>query len=477
MLTNFVDAFSFALDPHSSYFSADRLEDFKIEMNLSLEGIGASLSSQDGYTVIEEVIPGGAADRSKLLEPKDKIIAVRQDNAQPPVNVIDMELRDVVKLIRGKRGTKVNLTVLRQGEKTQRLEIAIVRDKIDLKDQAAKHTVETFKVGGKSYRYAVIDLPSFYGDTEKGLRSSYEDMKKILVQIKKEKVDGVVLNLSRNGGGLLEDAVRISGLFIKEGPVVATQNMRRGVEILADEDDSISYSGPLVVLTSRLSASASEILAGALRDYHRAVIVGGDRTFGKGSVQAVIPIPRGNLGAIKVTTGMFFIPGGQSTQFLGVAGDVVLPSTLQNDNIGEKSLPNALPPQKIPTFAGTNANFEITNSNYWAPVTPEEIKVLAKNSSTRVDASAKFKEIRHDMDDLEKNRGVIRLADFMKKSEEEKKKEKADKAASAKSKRKEKRDESDKPYLQESMSILSDLISMRHQIPASSTTVAPAKKK
>jgi len=380
LYTNFTDAFSLALDPHSSYFSKDRLEDFQIDMGLSLEGIGAQLSSQDGYTVVEEIIPGGAADRAKVLRAKDKIIAVGQVNAKPE-SVIDMELRDVVKRIRGKKGSKVFLTLLRQeGNATNRVEVSIVRDKIDLKESAAKIRFETVPVGKEKLKLAVLDLPSFYGDSKQGKVSSYKDMRRLLVEAKKAKADGVLLNLARNGGGLLDEAVRISGLFMKKGGVVGTRNSRGDVEVLSDDDEEIAWNGPLVVLTSRLSASASEILAGALQDYKRALVVGGDHTFGKGTVQAVIPLAR-DLGAIKVTTQMFFLPGGKSTQHSGVLGDVEIPTAL-SDEIGEKALDNSLPEQRIAAFLGAEAN-SIDASQSWKPVDATHLDTLRSRSKER----------------------------------------------------------------------------------------------
>ena len=308
LITSAAEAFALALDPHTSYLSPENLEDLRIQMQLSLEGIGATLSSDNGFTVIEELIPGGGAERSGLLKPKDKIIAVAQEG-EKPVNVIDMDLRDVVKMIRGKKGTQVTLTILRQAEHTNRFDVTITRDKIDIKEQEAKITYETRTVDGRQYRFGVIDLPSFYGD-EKENKSCYEDVKNLLAEAKRQHVDGIVLDLSRNGGGLLREAVRLAGLFLGKGGIVATKDNREQVTILANgsaasgteddkrkvitfpaEDPRAVYTGPLVVLTSRLSASASEIVAGALKDYHRAVIVGSDHTFGKGSVQALIPLP------------------------------------------------------------------------------------------------------------------------------------------------------------------------------------------
>jgi len=454
LLAEFTKAFSASLDPHTSYFTRDDREDFEIDMRLSLEGIGASLSSQDGYTVVEEIIAGGAADRAKVLIPKDKIIAVSQEKGKA-VPVIDMDLRDVVKLIRGKKGSKVKLTILRQTEKTEHLEVTIVRDKVDLKDAEAKISFENRKLNGKNLKLGIIELPSFYGDGEKGKRSSFTDMERLLKKARSEKIDGLLLNLSRNGGGLLEDAVRISGLFIKKGGVVATQNSRKNVEILADEDESIGYAGPLVILTSRLSASASEILAGALRDYNRAIVVGADHTFGKGTVQAVIPLP-GDLGAMKVTTGLFFIPGGNSTQHQGVAAHVVIPSPLNNDEIGEKALDNSLPPQKIERFVGSEANFTAEPSR-WAPLSDSLVQTLLSASKDRVSKDAKFAEILKDLAEAKKNQGIIRLADVRKKGEAEKKKNKGSEKKSTAQRIK----DADAPVVKESLNILTDLITFQ----------------
>ncbi|MBS1986205.1 MAG: PDZ domain-containing protein [Bdellovibrionales bacterium] len=451
VIVTYADSFATALDPHSTFFSRDALDEFRIDMSLSLEGIGASLSSQDGYTVVEEIIAGGAADRAKVLKPKDKIIAVAQEG-EKPVPTIDMDLKDVVKMIRGKKGTKVLLTVLRQGEGTERLEFTIVRDKVSLKDQAAKLHVENRTVGKKKLKLGVIDLPSFYSEGEKGKRSSYTDVKKLLEDANKQKVDGVVLNLSHNGGGSLDDAVRMSGLFLKKGGIVATQNgLGRKAEILADEDTDTVYTGPLVVLTSRASASASEILSGALRDYKRAVIVGGDHTFGKGTVQTVVPLQ--GLGAVKVTIGMFFLPSGNTTQHQGVPGDVVLPSPLSTEEVGEQALDYSLKPQKIDSFLDPGANDDSTNK-HWQPITAAETKALAEKSKARVDADKKFADIRKEIEESKKNKGILRLAEVLKKSKENKKKNKADE----KKTQLQRLQDAEAPYINEALSVLGDLI-------------------
>jgi len=462
-IDGFADAFARALDPHSSYMSKDVLDDFQISMQLTLEGIGASLSSQDGFTVIEDTIPGGGAEKSKVLRPKDKIIAVGQEGKKA-VSVIDMDLPQVVKLIRGKKGTKVTLTILRQAEKTKTFDVTIVRDKIDIKDQAAKITYQTRKVGDKTIKIGVIDLPSFYGGGDRDTRHCYDDMKKLIDEAKVQKVDGILLDLSRNGGGLLESAVKIAGLFIQKGNVVATKDNTGKVDVLADVDENVDYAGPLAVLTSRLSASASEIVAGALRDYHRAVIIGSDQTFGKGSVQVVQNLGD-EFGAMKVTMGMFFPAGGVSTQHGGVPSDVLLPS-LFNSDVGEKMLDYSLPPQKIPPFLSPEANTP-DPVKHWTPIDAGLIHKVAERSKERVDHNAKFAEIIKNNEEAAKNKGLIRLADLRKKTEKEIKEEKAAEKVAKKAAQKDKKlskeekgKEVEAPYIDEGVAITADLVSL-----------------
>jgi len=452
LFSDYAEAFASALDPHSGFMSMDSLEDFKIGMQLSLEGIGASLSNQDGFTVIEELIPGGGAEKSKKLRPKDKIMSVAQDG-KDPVSVVDMDLREVVSLIRGKKGTKVTLSILRQAETTKTFNVTIVRDKIDMKSQAAKITYETRKLGDKSIKIGVIDLPSFYGGEEKGNRSCSADVKALLEEAKTKKVDGIVLNLSKNGGGLLDEAVKVSGLFIGKGAIVATKDSDSKIQVLVDEDPNVVYRGPLVVLTSRISASASEILAGALKDYKRAVIVGGDHTFGKGSVQIVSGLPLG-IGGVRITTGMFFLPGGASTQHVGVESDITLPSVFNTEEIGEKTLDYSLPPQSIPTFVSKEANSTLP-SKHWEELEPAMLKQLAEKSTKRVTSGNKFDEIKKFIDESKKNKGVIKLAEMRKKSLEERK---ANKKKKNKNDEEGKNKELEAPVVEEAVNILADLI-------------------
>jgi carboxyl-terminal processing protease len=461
-INGFSEAFAAALDPHSSYLSPDNLEDFTISMQLSLEGIGASLSSEDGFTVIEDTIPGGGAEKTGLLKPKDKIIAVAQDG-QKPVPVIDMDLRDVVKMIRGKKGTKVTLTILRQAEKTETFDAAIVRDKIDIKDSAAKITYQTRTQGNRKVKVGVIDLPSFYGGGGKGSRSCSVDVKALLEEAKQQNVQGIVLNLTRNGGGLLDEAVKISGLFIQKGGVVATRDSAKNRQVLEDQDSTVVWNGPLVVLISRMSASASEILAGALKDYRRALIVGSDHTFGKGSVQQVVQLPPG-LGAMKVTTGMFFLPGGRSTQHTGVSSDIELPPVYALDDVGEKTLDYSLPPQSTESFLSSDVNSSSADRR-WEPVEPKLIPVLTARSRERVAKSAKFTEIKHELDEASKNKGIIRLSELRKKSAREKEAEKKELAKNAKGSSKKEREQKIKdteaPLIDESISVLADWVELQ----------------
>jgi carboxyl-terminal processing protease len=425
---SFLNAFANALDPHSTYYTADGLEDFNIHMNLSLEGIGATLSSQDGYTVIEQLIPGGAAATSGELEPQDKIIAVAQGESGTPESVIDMPLNDVVKLIRGPKGTKVNLTIMRKGpDGMKTFKVTLTRQKINLDDEAAQISYINREVGGKKYKIGILNLPSFYFDSKNpNGRSCYKDVKRLLKEAQDEKIDGLVLDLSQNGGGSLEDAVRLTGLFIKTGNIVKTQGAKSNQsEILADTDPEVQYTGPLIVLTSRLSASASEILAGALKDYGRAIVVGGDHTFGKGSVQTVMPLPK-NLGAYKVTIGMFYVPGGKTTQHDGVSADIKLPSAFELDEIGEKSLDYSLTPKKIPAFLSPEAYVE-KGEGAWRKVDSKLVADLKKKSEARVAKNEEFKKIQIELQKTIKKGKVVTLSDIL--DDKEKQKEQKEKKA------------------------------------------------
>ncbi len=409
----FLDSFATALDPHSNYFTAEAVEDFQIGMELSLEGIGVALTSRDGYSVVEKIIPGGAADKMGGLEPKDKIIAVAQAEGEF-VDIIDMDLRDVVRLIRGKRGTTVRLSILRQKESTERFVVSIVRDKIKLEDQAAALRFEQIPIeDGKTLKLAVLELPSFYGGRNPTERQSSRDMRDLLRQVKEEKADGLLLDLSRNGGGLLENSVEIAGFFIRNGGVVAVKDTYSKVQVLRDPDDSLLYDGPMVLLTSRVSASASEIVAGAMKDYRRAIVVGDDHTFGKGTVQSMVNLPK-DLGALKVTTALFFRPGGASTQHKGVKADIVFPSIYSANELGEKHQDYSLPSQTISAFLEPVPRAGEKTGRAWRPVTESDVARLAELSRKRIEESDDFADILKQIAETEERNGVLHLSDIYK---------------------------------------------------------------
>ena len=426
--SQFLDAFATALDPHSNYFSAENNEDFKIQMGLQLIGIGVALSSRDGYSIVEKVIPGGAADKVGALLPKDKVIAVAQDGEEP-VDVIDMDLRKVVRLIRGERHTTVHLTILRQTPSTERFVVSIERDTVNLEEQAAKLTFETIELDGKEEKLAVIDLPSFYGGRDPIERKSSTDLRNLLRKAAEANAVGLLLDLSRNGGGLLDTARDIAGFFIREGGVVAVKDEYGKVQVMRDDDPKILFDGPMVVLTSRISASASEIVAGAMKDYNRAVLVGDDHTFGKGTVQTLVPLPPG-LGALKVTTALFFRPGGNSTQHSGVDSDIVLPSPFSTEDFGESNQTYALETEVISPFLDGAANLmEVgtKTSTAYDPVSPAVVAELMKLSQERVSKNEDFAEIERKLNEAKERGGVIRLAEII----EENEKAEAEEAAEA----------------------------------------------
>lgn len=356
MYSVFLNAFSSSLDPHSEYMPPEQLEDFRITTKLSLEGIGAVLRSEDGFTTIQSLVPGGAASKTGKVKVNDKIIAVAQGE-EAPVDVIDMDLREVVKLIRGARGTEVRLTLVREEEnKSVQLVVPIIREQIQLKDRAAKSKIYNVNVSEgptpRQYKVGVVELPSFYMDfegrqnREKGYRSSADDMLTEINKLKAANVDAMVVDLRSNGGGSLDASIDIAGMFFDEGPVVQIKDMRDSISVHKDEDGKTYYKGPLLVMINRQSASASEIFAGAIQDYNRGLIVGDSHTFGKGTVQNLNDIDE-KLGAIKVTISKFYRPSGSSTQLKGVESDIVLPDVLDEYEIGEKFYDYALPWEKI----------------------------------------------------------------------------------------------------------------------------------
>jgi len=324
-----------------------------------------------------------------------------------------------VRLIRGKRGTTVRLSILRQSESTERFIVSIVRDKIKLEDQAAALRFEKVQdAEGKTLKLAVLELPSFYGGRNPTERQSSRDMRDLLREVKDEEADGLLLDLSRNGGGLLDNSVEIAGFFIRNGGVVAVKDTYSKVQVLPDPDDSLLYDGPMVLLTSRISASASEIVAGAMKDYRRAIIVGDDHTFGKGTVQSMVNLPQ-DLGALKVTTALFFRPGGTSTQHKGVRADIVFPSLYSANELGEKHQDYSLPGQSIDAFLPPSPLASSEEPKPWRAVTAEHVAALAELSRKRIDESEQFSDIRKQIAETEERNGVLHLSDIYKPEGEE----------------------------------------------------------
>jgi len=364
VLEIYLTSLAHAYDPHSDYMGRRQTEDFSIAMNLSLVGVGATLQPEDGYCKIRDLVPGGPAARSKLLKIGDRIVAVAQDG-KTPVDVVDMPLPEAVGLIRGAKGTVVRLTIIPadSADSSVRKTITLVRDEIKLEDQEAKaRIVDLDGNGGQVSRFGIVELPSFYSGSDNpkhpGHKSATADVARLIEKLKQENVRGIILDLRRNGGGSLEEAISLTGLFIKKGPVVQTKDADGDVHVESDPDASVLYDGPLVVLTSQLSASASEILTGALQDYGRALVIGDPRTYGKGTVQSMLSLAavmhrvglpvHDDPGSLKVTIRKFYRPDGGSTQLKGVASDIVLPSLTSALKLGEAEMADPLPWDTVP---------------------------------------------------------------------------------------------------------------------------------
>jgi carboxyl-terminal processing protease len=399
----FLDALAQAYDPHSEYLSAADLKNFSINMGLSLVGIGAMLRSEDGYAKIESLVPGGPAQTSGRLKVGDRISAVAQ-GSKDFVDVRDMRLDKVVEQIRGKKGTKVRLLIIPANttDPAQRKTVELVRDEIKLKDQEARADIIIKKDrNGDPIKLGWLTLPSFYADMDSHKKSTTKDVLALLKRLKREKIAGLVIDLRRNGGGSLEEAISLTGLFIKSGPIVQTKGANERVVISTDPDPGIAYDGPLVVLTSRQSASASEIFAAALQDYGRAVVVGDQSTFGKGTVQTILEIGRftsllgsrsDDDGALKLTIQKFYRVAGGSTQLHGVTSDIVLPTLTDLPEFGEGALKNALPYDEVPPAKYTK----------WSDSHSLFIPELKIRSAARVAVNPEFHYVMEDMERLRK---------------------------------------------------------------------------
>jgi len=470
----FLNAMANAYDPHSAYMAAQELKNFDISIKLSLDGIGAVLRWEDGYTVVNSVIPGGAAARHGKLRVEDRIIAVAQAD-EAFESVIDMRLNDVVQLIRGKRGTTVRLQVLRESEiGLDTLKFSIVRDKIVLKEgEAQSHifepsagTKESSNLPELKHRIGVIKLPSFYVDfndrrkNPNNYKSSSRDVKKHLQKFVDSNVDGLILDLRSNGGGGLDEAITMAGLFIGRNPVVVVrQSGGRRVTVHRSREKTI-FENPVLLMLNRYSASASEILAGALQDYQRAVLVGDRTTFGKGTVQNIVQLPEG-FGALKITIAQFYRVSGGSTQNKGVEANIIFPSVNNVRDIGESVLENALPWRSIDSVSYSKVqNLE------------KILGTLNERSNKRVDDSEFFINTKRDIDEYLNNIKPLQYTSILKMQEDHQRRleEREKEMASAKPKDAAHADASNNipsdisvdGYLKESMVILEDFIELKN---------------
>lgn len=408
----FMNSFAHVFDPHSSYFSPRNSEEYRIQMSLSYEGIGASLQLVDDYVTVLNVLPGGPAALSGKLNPNDRITAVAEGKDGKFTDVIGWRLDDVVQLIRGKVNTVVRLQVLPAGatpgspEKT----IELVRNKVTLEAQAAQKEVRKIQRGDREFTVGIINVPSFYQDFEakasgeQDYRSTTRDVRRLIEELKAEKMDALVMDLRGNGGGHLTEATALTGLFIPAGPIVQLRETGGRVEVLDDSDDSIAWDGPLIVLVDRFSASASEIFAGAIQDYGRGIIVG-QQTYGKGSVQNLYPLDRYALGPdpgfgqLTVTIGKYYRVTGESTQHRGVQPDIAMPSAISAEEVGESTRESALPWDRIrPVNFGKTA--------HWVQAVP----ALVKAHEQRIAEDPDFKSLLAELEAFEKVRTQKKLS-------------------------------------------------------------------
>ncbi len=460
-------------DPHTNYLSPKATELFKQSMTLSLEGIGARLQTENDYTKVVEILPGGPAEKSKMLHPNDLITSVGQGNDGEMVDVVGWRIDEVVKLIKGPKGTQVRLQVLpaQTGVNGPPIVLTFTRDKVKLEDQAAKKKIINYSIDGRNLKLGVITLPTFYMDFEayqKGdsnYRSTTRDVKRLIQEFLVEGIDGMVMDLRNNGGGALTEAIDLTGLFIKEGPVVQVKNSLDRIEVGEDDDKGkIAYNGPLVVLTNRFSASASEIFAGAIQDYHRGVIVG-ESTYGKGTVQTVVDLDRyinnaDKVGELKLTFQKFYRVTGSSTQHKGVTPDIQLPSALKPEQYGESASPSALPWDEI-----RKSDFQKTTD-----ITDKLVVGLTKNYKDRLKFDSMLKRYVGEIDELKKNLNetVVSLNETKRKKEmeEAEKKKAANESLDTKLSSKEGLSADDlsklkDEYLREGLLILTDLVTRR----------------
>lgn len=405
----FINAYLMNIEPHTAYFSPRTSENFDISMRLSLEGIGAVLRSEYDYTTVQEIVPGGPADLAGELHKEDRIVGVGQDKDGKIVDVVGWRLDDVVDLIRGRKGTLVRLEVLPKstGADGPTRMISIVRDKIKLEDQAAKsQEIELPEVGG---RIGVIEVDTFYSDFEaqaagdKDYKSTTRDVRKLLRQLKRDNIDGIIIDLRGNGGGSLSEALEFTGLFIDSGPVVQTKDASGRIEVNNDPDPGIEYSGPLAVLVDRNSASASEIFAGAIQDYRRGIIIG-EPTFGKGTVQHIVDLnkfirrSKEDHGRLKTTIAQFYRISGGSNQHKGVIPDIIFPTVKYDGKQGERALDNALPwdeikPARFIAASAPTDNFAAAKERYEKRIKSEKLFQILLEQLALIDETGTEKTV------------------------------------------------------------------------------------
>lgn len=396
----YMNAVSQNFDPHTAYFSPRASENFNIQMSLSLEGIGTVLRMEEEQVTVVELVAGGPADLSHQVQPDDKIVGVGQGDNGPMMDIVGWRLDDVVDLIRGPRGSVVRLQIIpaSTGSDAVIKTVRLVRDTIKLEKQAAKSEIKTLSSKGHSVRVGVITVPTFYSDFEaaqhgvKDYRSTTRDVRHLLKELKHQRIDGLVIDLRQNGGGSLQEAVELTGLFIKEGPVVQVRGTTGGIEVETDPDPALLYDGPLAVLVDRFSASASEIFAGAIQDYGRGLVIG-DPTYGKGTVQTLIDLNRfipdamGPLGQLKLTIAKFYRINGSSTQHRGVTPDITFPSVFDQNEVGESAEEYALPWDKIkPIYYQHSSNLD------------DLIPELRRRHQVRMAADVAFREWQKDIE-------------------------------------------------------------------------------
>ena len=479
VLEGYLTAFANVCDPHSTYMSPATGEDFDIHLSLNLSGIGAVLSSEDGYTKVVEVVQNGPADKEGTLRENDRIIGVAQEGGET-VDVMDMPLSKVVTLLRGKEGSRVTITILpaRRGAQAAPEKITIVRGKVPMNESRAQgRVIEAKTADGRTKKIGVIELPSFYIDFaavrrgDEDYNSSGHDVLRILNEFSDQKIDGLIIDLRSNGGGSLTEAIDLSDFFIPEGPIVQVKDKASTSVLRGNDRGQVAYGGPMLVMVNRYSASSTEIFSAALKDYHRAVVVGDPHTHGKGTVQVVMDLDnymlylaseRFSAGQIKLTNAKFYRINGESTQIKGVDADIPLPGFSDaEEKTGERALRHALPYDTI-----RPVRYSVYDGKY--AVTPGLISELKKKSEERVNADPLFKRLAADIalyEEIRKNKDVPldfdkRWAEYEREKAIQKEQDKiykTERQGSSSSKKNKKDDEPD-PYLNESVNIMLDMI-------------------